>query len=75
MRDLENRGLITRMTDEADARRTIVAITDRGSDLLRRRDQDAREHLLEALRTEFSEPELSQFADVIPLLRRLADAL
>ncbi len=72
---LARRGLITRTPDSADRRRVIVAITDAGRRTLSARDHAIVERLERVIAQSFDAGERATFAEVTPLLERLADEL
>jgi DNA-binding MarR family transcriptional regulator len=71
--DLEADDLITRGPDPTDGRRTLVTLTERGRVTL---EEDRRQRdtwLANAIASDLSDPEQQQLANVLPLLRQLAD--
>lgn len=71
--DLEADELIARRPDPTDGRRTLITLTDRGRVML---EEDRRQRdtwLAQAIASDLSAPERQQLADVLTLLRRLAD--
>jgi DNA-binding MarR family transcriptional regulator len=71
--DLEADDLIARRPDPTDGRRTLISLTDRGRVTL---EEDRRQRdtwLANAIASDLSDPEQQQLADVLALLRRLAD--
>jgi DNA-binding MarR family transcriptional regulator len=71
--ELETEGLIRRRPDERDGRRTLVELTDAGSQALTL-DRASREGwLARAMAAEFSEPELRVLEQAVVLLQRLSE--
>jgi DNA-binding MarR family transcriptional regulator len=71
--DLEADELIARRPDPTDGRRTLIELTDRGRTTL---EEDRRQRdtwLANAIANDLTNPEQRQLADVLTLLRRLAD--
>jgi DNA-binding MarR family transcriptional regulator len=71
--ELEAEGLISRRPDPADGRRMLIELTSNGRETL---EEDRRHRvgwLIESITDEFSESEQRALAEVVPLLRRLAD--
>ena len=71
--DLEADDLIARHPDPTDGRRTLIMLTEHGRVTLEeyRRQRDT--WLAKAIASDLSAPERQQLADVLTLLRRLAD--
>jgi DNA-binding MarR family transcriptional regulator len=70
--ELEDRGLLSRRTDDADRRRQLVELTDAGIELL---DHDRMERdawLQAAMHDTLSELEFNLLMLVAPVLRKLA---
>jgi DNA-binding MarR family transcriptional regulator len=71
--ELEDRGLLSRRTDEADRRRQLVELTDAGIELLDR-DRTERDAWLQAtMHDTLSELEFNLLMLVAPVLRKLAE--
>src|ERR1700728_713666 len=71
--DLEANELIARRPDPTDGRRTLITLTDRGRVTL---EEDRRQRdtwLAQAIASDLSPTEQQQLANVLTLLRRLAD--
>jgi DNA-binding MarR family transcriptional regulator len=71
---LEQRGLVARSADPGDGRRVRMSATADGQRLLTDRRQLNNQRVVTAL-AGFSPAEQRRFAEVVPLLERLADAL
>jgi DNA-binding MarR family transcriptional regulator len=72
---LEQRGLVGREPDVADARRHTLSATSAGRALLAGRRSLAAQRLAVAMRESLTPQEVSQLVDVLPLLSRLSDEL
>jgi DNA-binding MarR family transcriptional regulator len=75
VRDLERRSLVQRTGDEKDRRRVLVAITDAGRALLRRREHAVVDAMVRALAEEYTPAERRRLDSAVPLLNRLAERL
>lgn len=75
VRELEDRGLVTRETHASDRRSTVVAITEQGRAVVRSHDQAGVAVLAKALATSFTPAELRRLQLAIPLLNRVADLI
>jgi DNA-binding MarR family transcriptional regulator len=71
--DLEADGLISRSADPTDGRRTLISLTDRGRVALEEDRRQRETWLAKAIASDLSEFEQHQLAEVVALLRRLAD--
>jgi DNA-binding MarR family transcriptional regulator len=69
---LEERGLVGRVPDPADGRRSILSLSADGRALLQRRRTARSEHLSEALESAFTPAEVKQLQAAAPLIERLA---
>jgi DNA-binding MarR family transcriptional regulator len=72
---LETRGLVHRASDPGDERRFIIALTEEGDEVVRRRRKARNDVLAHALANRFSEEELLQLRAATPLLERIAHSL
>jgi DNA-binding MarR family transcriptional regulator len=72
---LEQRGLIARVADEDDGRRTTITATSTGEQLLAGRRSRTAHRITQALEQTLPPGELSQLAATVALLERLADQL
>jgi DNA-binding MarR family transcriptional regulator len=70
---LVERGLVERMPDERDRRRTLLAITDEGRRLLAERKEAGQDALADAIGERLSPAERVHLSEALPLLRRLLD--
>jgi DNA-binding MarR family transcriptional regulator len=75
VRELENRSLVARSAHPEDGRRTVIAITPAGHDVLHDREQTVMTGLLRALSESCSEAELRHLDAAIPVLDHLADTM
>ena len=71
VRELEELGLISRSSDPADRRRTLVAITDPGRERLHTERSAGQDWLVHAVTEHLDADERATLADTVPLLRRL----
>ncbi|WP_262505184.1 MFS transporter [Streptomyces sp. TRM68367] len=71
---LQQRGLVSRTTEAADARQALVTITDAGRAVLDKRRSESVHRLTRAL-DEFTPQERRVLLDALPLLDRLAERL
>ena len=69
---LEERGLVGRVPDPEDGRRSILSLSADGRALLQRRRSARSEHLSEALESAFTRAEVKQLQAAAPLIERLA---
>jgi DNA-binding MarR family transcriptional regulator len=72
---LMERGLVERVPDPSDGRRSILSISAAGTELLKRRRSARSEHLSAALESGFTRAELKQLRVAAPLIERLAQSL
>jgi DNA-binding MarR family transcriptional regulator len=70
--DLEGVGLITRRPDPADARRSLLELTDQGRVTLEADRRQREGWLAQTISETFSEDEQRTLARAVPLLTRLA---
>lgn len=75
VRELEDRGLVTRGTNASDRRSSVIAITEQGRALVRSRDQAGVVMVSAALAKSFTPAERDQLQTAIPLLNRIADLI
>lgn len=75
VRELEERGLVTRNAHVSDRRSSVIAITEQGRALVHSHDQAGVAVVAEALATSFSPAERKQLQAAIPLLNRVADLI
>lgn len=73
--DLQQRGLVRRAADPADARRIITEITAAGRSTLHSREHAITDEMRRTLERSFGPEERARLAAVLPLLERLADDL
>lgn len=71
--ELEADGLVSRRPDARDGRRTLVELTDAGSQALALDRASRVGWLARAMTAEFSEPELRVLEQAVVLLRRLSE--
>jgi DNA-binding MarR family transcriptional regulator len=72
--DLETSGLVSRRPDPADKRRAFIELSTAGSELLQTTRATRETWLTEALDRELQADERALLHEVLPLLRRIADA-
>jgi DNA-binding MarR family transcriptional regulator len=72
--DLEAEGLITRRPDPADARRSLLEVTDKGRDALVADRRQREGWLAQTISETFTEEEQETLARAVPLLTRLASS-
>jgi DNA-binding MarR family transcriptional regulator len=72
--ELETEGLISRRPDPADGRRVLLELTDKGHQVLEADRHEREGWLIQAITEGLSEREQQELAQVVPLLRRLADS-
>jgi DNA-binding MarR family transcriptional regulator len=72
---LEARGLLHRTADPEDGRRSVLAVTDQGREVLNNRRNARTEQLARALSSGFTKQELAQLEQAAPLLERLAQSI
>jgi DNA-binding MarR family transcriptional regulator len=72
---LEERGLVTRESDTADARRVNLSATAAGRALLAGRRCASARRMADALGATLTDQERGRLVDAIPLLDRLAEGL
>ena len=68
---LQERGMVSRAPDPGDGRRIVMSITRAGLKALGEVRNETVAHLAAALRGAFTETELEQLAELLPLLERL----
>ncbi len=69
---LEDRALVERHSDPADARCAVLSLTEAGSQAVKTRRAVRNQQLATALSAEFTEAELQQLLAAAPLIERLA---
>ena len=74
LRTLEARGLITRVADDADRRRSTITITPAGIETLRSHVRNREAWLAKAMASSFSATERDVLRIAVTLMERLADA-
>lgn len=74
VRELEEAGLVSRATDPADRRRTLIDLTPAGRDRLAAERSAGQDWLAHAVATRLDATERAALAAAIPLLRRLDTA-
>jgi DNA-binding MarR family transcriptional regulator len=72
---LEARGMVARAPDPGDGRRILMSVTKAGLRALRDRRNETVAHLAAALRGAFTEAELEQLTELLPLLERLGQEI
>ncbi len=70
--ELEADGMITRRPDPADARRSLLELTDKGRGALEADRRQREGWLAQSIAEGFSEDEQRTLAEAVPLLTRLA---
>jgi DNA-binding MarR family transcriptional regulator len=75
VRELEERGLVTRRASASDRRSSVIEITEQGRSLVRSHDQAGVAVVADAFATAFTSAEREQLHAVIPLLNRVADLI
>lgn len=75
VRELEERGLVTRSTHVSDRRSSVISITEQGRALIRSHDQVGVAVVAEVLATSFTPVERQRLRAAIPLLNRVADLI
>jgi DNA-binding MarR family transcriptional regulator len=71
--DLQDDGLIERLSDPTDGRRTLVALTDRGLEVLEADRRQREGWLAEAINEDLSPDEQTVLGEAIDLIRRVAE--
>ena len=74
VRDLEEAGLVSRATDPADRRRTLIDLTPAGRDRLAAERAAGQDWLTRAVATQLDAAERATLAAAVPLLHRLDTA-
>ena len=72
LRDLENRGLIRRITDSEDGRRYLVALTDKFYEKVEA-DENQRMMLFKEFIEDLDKDELKAFSKIISRIDKMAD--
>jgi len=72
---LEARGLVERHPDPQDGRRVVISLSQAGLQALRDKRNARTERLAAALTSGFTETELRQLSDAVPLIERLAHSI
>ena len=70
---LVDRGLVRRVADSGDLRRTLLVITGDGTQLLAERREAGLENLASAIADRLSDAERTRLSEALPLMRRLLD--
>lgn len=70
---LEEVGCVNRVVDEADKRKSVVSLTEKGTQHLYENRRIKEEWLVKAMEKLFSAEELSLIEAFLPLLQRLAE--
>ena len=70
---LAGRGLVRRVADSGDLRRTLLVITGDGTQLLAERRDAGLENLASAIADRLSDAERTRLSQALPLMRRLLD--
>jgi DNA-binding MarR family transcriptional regulator len=70
---LVDRGLVRRVADSGDLRRTLLVITGDGTQLLAERREAGLESLASAIADRLSDAERTRLSQALPLMRRLLD--
>ena len=70
---LVDRGLVRRVADSGDLRRTLLIITGDGTQLLAERREAGLENLASAIADRLSDAERTRLSQALPLMRRLLD--
>ena len=70
---LVDRGLVRRVADSGDLRRTLLIITGDGTQLLAERREAGLENLASAIADRLSDAERTRLSEALPLMRRLLD--
>jgi DNA-binding MarR family transcriptional regulator len=70
---LVDHGFVTRTPDPADQRRKLLALTDKGKDLLDERRKAGHESLADALAERLTAAEQTHLSEALVLLRRLLE--
>jgi DNA-binding MarR family transcriptional regulator len=71
--DLQDDGLIERLSDPTDGRRTIVSLTERGLEVLEADRRQREGWLAEAINEDLSPEEQRILGEAIDLIRRIAE--
>ena len=72
---LEQRGLVARSPDAADARRSVLALTPAGRTAIHSGRSALVDRLATALEASFTAEEIALLSAATPLIERLADLL
>lgn len=72
---LEARGFIERQPDPQDGRRIVLSLSDAGLRALRDKRNAKTERLAQVLSSGFTETELKQLREAVPLIERLAQSI
>lgn len=72
---LEARGFIERRPDPRDGRRIVLSLSDAGLRALRDKRNAKTERLAQVLASGFTDTELKQLREVVPLIERLAQSI
>jgi DNA-binding MarR family transcriptional regulator len=71
--DLQDDGLIERLSDPTDGRRTLVSLTERGLEVLEADRRQREGWLAEAINEDLSPEEQKVLGEAIDLIRRVAE--
>lgn len=72
---LEARGFIERRPDPRDGRRIVLSLSDAGLRALRDKRNAKTERLAQVLASGFTDTELKQLREAVPLIERLAQSI
>jgi DNA-binding MarR family transcriptional regulator len=72
---LEERGIVERRPDPHDRRRVVMALTEAGAEMLRRKRDARARQLADALDQRFTAAEREALAAAAPLIARLAESI
>jgi DNA-binding MarR family transcriptional regulator len=72
---LEQRGIVERRPDPHDRRRVVMALTEAGAEVMRRKHDARARQLAEVLEQRFTAAEREALAAAVPLIVRLAESI
>lgn len=72
LHQLESRGLVERVRDEADRRGVLVRLTQQGREELERVGEERIKHFADMLAT-LDDADLAKLEEIIPIINKLAD--